>query len=105
MLRHTGQKRSFRHNLRLAVLLCLNAGFINAAGYLAFKVLTTNVTGHAALFAVDIATSDLRSARMVALWLFLFLAGAFASGLYISMVGRNKAFTYVVPILFIILIL
>ena len=103
MLRHTGQKRSFEHNMRLAVLLCLNAGFINAAGFLAFSVLTTNVTGHAALLAVNVATSDLRSTRMVALWLFLFLAGAFVSSFYISRVGRNRPFAYTAPIVFIIL--
>ncbi|HEY9196059.1 MAG TPA: YoaK family protein, partial [Mucilaginibacter sp.] len=105
MLRHTGQKRSFAHNLRLAVLLCLNAGFINAAGFLAFAVLTTNVTGHAALLAVNVATLQWRAARMVTLWLFLFLAGAFFSGTSIAMAGRNKAFAYTVPILLIILIL
>jgi uncharacterized membrane protein YoaK (UPF0700 family) len=105
MLRHTGQKRSFRHNLRLAVLLCLNAGFINAAGFLAFSVLTTNVTGHAALLAINIASSQFRATRMVALWLFLFLAGAFLSALFISKVGRNKSFAYTMPIGFIIIIL
>ena len=105
MLRHTGHKRSFRHNIRLATLLCLNAGFINAAGFLAFSVLTTNVTGHAALLAVDIATKNFRATRMVALWLFLFFAGAFLSGFYISKVGRNKSFAYTVPIGFIIMVL
>ena len=105
MLRHTGQKRSFKHNLRLAVLLCLNAGFINAAGFFAFQVLTTNVTGHAALLAVDIASSDLRSARMVVLWLLLFLGGAFSSGLMISKIGRDKAAAYTIPILLIISII
>jgi uncharacterized membrane protein YoaK (UPF0700 family) len=105
MLRHTGQKRSYRHNLRLAVLLCLNAGFINAAGFLAFAVLTTNVTGHAALLAINIASRQFRATRMVALWLLLFLAGAFLSSLYISKVGRNKSFAYTMPIVFIIIIL
>jgi uncharacterized membrane protein YoaK (UPF0700 family) len=105
MLRHTGQKRSYAHNLRLAILLCLNAGFINAAGWLAFSVLTTNVTGHAALLAINIASQQFRSTRMVALWLFLFLAGAFLSSLYISKVGRNKSFAYTVPIVVIIIII
>jgi uncharacterized membrane protein YoaK (UPF0700 family) len=105
MLRHTGQHRNFSHNIRLAVLLCLNAGFINAAGFLAFEVLTTNVTGHAALLAVNLATDQFRAARMVALWLLLFLAGAMASSLLISKIGRDKAFAYTVPILVIILIL
>jgi uncharacterized membrane protein YoaK (UPF0700 family) len=105
MLRHTGEKRSFIHNLRLAILLCLNAGFINAAGFLAFAVLTTNVTGHAALLAVNIASFNFRAARMVVLWLLLFLFGATASSLFISKVGRDKQSAYSFPILFIILIL
>jgi len=105
MLRHTGQKRSFKHNLRLAVLLCLNAGFINAAGFLAFNVLTTNVTGHAALLAVDIASQNLRSARMIVLWLVLFLLGAFVSSLFIRTIGKNRIYGYATPIVFIMLIL
>jgi len=104
MLRHTGERRSFAHNLRLAVLLCLNAGFINAAGFIAFAVLTTNVTGHAALLAVNLSAGHLRAARMVALWLLLFLGGAFASSLYIGKVGRNKPFAYTVPIIVIVLL-
>src|SRR2546423_777635 len=105
MLRHTGSKRSFQHNMRLAVLLCLDAGFVNAAGFLGFNVLTTNVTGHAALLALDISSQQWRAARMVSLWLFLFLAGAFASSIYISKVGRDKAFAYTMPIIFIILVM
>lgn len=105
MLRHTGKSRRHKHNIRLASLLCLNAGFINAAGFLAFRVLTTNVTGHAALLAVYAAEADLRSMRMVALWLFLFLLGAFCSGLYMALSGGNRPFTYTVPILIIIFIL
>jgi len=102
MLRHTGTKRSFRHDMRLAVLLCINAGFINAAGFLAFKVLTTNVTGHAAQLAVDLALHEPRSARMVALWLLLFLAGAFLCSLIIGRAGRQRAAAYTIPILIII---
>lgn len=105
MLRHTGARRSFFHNLRLAILLSLNAGFINAAGFIAFAVLTTNVTGHAALLAVNIGNARWRAARMVALWLFLFLAGAFASSVYIRKAGEDKPYTYTIPIVLIILIL
>jgi uncharacterized membrane protein YoaK (UPF0700 family) len=36
---------------------------------------------------------------MVALWLFLFLAGAFASSLFISRVGRDRSFAYSFPLL------
>lgn len=105
MLRHIGQKRSFRHNLRLAILLCLNAGFINAAGFLAFRVLTTNVTGHAALLAVNVAGSHYRLAAVAVLWLLLFLLGAFSSGFIISKAGKEKATAYTLPILVIIAII
>jgi len=99
MLRHLGTKRTYGHNVRLASLLGLIAGFVNAAGFLAFAVLTTNVTGHAALFAERIAMQDWKTARVVALWMFLFLAGAFISSLIVSWVGRNQRFSYVIPIL------
>jgi uncharacterized membrane protein YoaK (UPF0700 family) len=105
MLRHLGTKRTYGHNIKLACLLCTTAGFINAVGFLAFSVLTTNVTGHAALFAERIAMDDWKTARVVALWMFLFLAGAFVSSFIISRVGRNQRFSYVIPILIEIIIL
>ena len=85
--------------MRLAALLSLTAGFVNGAGFVAFNVLTTNVTGHVALFAERMAKGDFRSARIVALWMFLFLLGAFICSLLINKVGRNRRYAYVVPIL------
>jgi len=99
MLRHLGTKRTYAHNVKLASLLCVTAGFVNAAGFLGFSVLTTNVTGHAALFAERIAMEDWKTARVVALWMFLFLAGALVSSLIVSFIGRNQRFSYVIPIL------
>jgi uncharacterized membrane protein YoaK (UPF0700 family) len=99
MLRHLGTKRTYAHNVKLASLLCVTAGFVNAAGFLGFSVLTTNVTGHAALFAERIAMQDWKTARVVALWMFLFLAGAFLSSLIVSFIGRNQRFSYVLPML------
>lgn len=105
MFRHLGSKRNYLHNLRLAILLCFTAGFVNAAGFLAFLVLTTNVTGHAALLAINFTERDYRSATVVALWLFLFLLGAFSSSLYINKVGRNKPYAYTLPLIVEIVIL
>jgi uncharacterized membrane protein YoaK (UPF0700 family) len=99
MLRHLGTKRTYSHNVKLASLLGITAGFVNAAGFLGFAVLTTNVTGHAALFAERIAMQDWKTARVVALWMFLFLAGAFVSSLIVSFIGRNQRFSYVIPML------
>jgi len=105
MLRHRGQRRTYRHNLQLAILLCLTAGMVNGAGFLAFAVLTTNVTGHAALLAQQLATGELRAARMVMLWLLLFLAGAFFTSFLIGKAGRNKTYAYTLPITIEVLIL
>ena len=99
MLRHLGAKRTAQHNIRLASLLGMAAGFVNAAGFLAFSTLTTNVTGHAALFAEKIANQDWGNARVVALWMFLFLSGAFSSSLIVSRTGRNQQYSYLIPLL------
>ncbi|WP_343533990.1 YoaK family protein [Pedobacter sp.] len=105
MLRHLGAKRTPGHNLKLATLLGLTAGFVNAAGFLAYSVLTTNVTGHAALFAEHIATQDWKTAQVIALWMFLFLAGAFFSSLVLTYTGPNQRFSYSIPILVEIVVL
>jgi uncharacterized membrane protein YoaK (UPF0700 family) len=99
MLRHIGAQRTYIHNVKLASLFCITAGFVNATGFLAFSVLTTNVTGHAALFVERLSMQDWKTARVVALWMFLFLAGAFVSSFIISFIGRDKRISYVMPII------
>ncbi|PWS29309.1 DUF1275 domain-containing protein [Pedobacter yonginense] len=105
MLRHFGVKRTYAHNLKLAVLLSLTAGFVNAAGFLGFSALTTNVTGHAALFAEGIARQDWAIARTVAIWMMLFLAGAFSSSIIVTKIGHNARFSFAIPIVLETLIL
>jgi uncharacterized membrane protein YoaK (UPF0700 family) len=104
MLRHLGAKRTSKHNLKLATLLGLTAGFVNAEGFLGFSVLTTNVTGHAALFAERIAFQDWKTAVVIALWMFLFLAGAFFTSIILSFTGENQRYSYFIPVLIEILI-
>lgn len=105
MLRHRGHRRTYLHNIRLASLLSLTAGFVNGGGFVAFSILTTNVTGHAALFAEKIARADFSSARVVGLWMILFLLGAFVCSFLTTRIGRNRRFAYVVPLLIEIAIL
>lgn len=105
MLRHFGVKRTYKHNLKLAVLLSFTAGFVNATGFLGFAALTTNVTGHAALFAEGIASQNWELVKLVALWMMLFLAGAFASSLIVTKIGHNARFSFTIPIVIEIIIL
>lgn len=105
MLRHSGSNRTHVQNMRLAAMLCLTAGFVNVAGLLAFKVFTTNVTGHAAVFAEKLAEGDLRSAAVVGLWMLLFLAGAFSCSLYIGNKGKGGTYRYMFPMVVEVLLL
>jgi len=99
MLKHTGIRRTHIHNVRLATLLSLTAGFVNAEGFLGFSVLTTNVTGHAALFAEKVSLKDWATGWVIAFWMLLFLTGAFVSSLIIDMVGRDQRYSYLIPLL------
>ena len=105
MLRHLGKKREFKHDLGLATFLAFSAGFVNAAGFVAFGLLTTNVTGHAATLAIDLVSRDWHAAARILLWLMLFLAGSFVSGLFIGAVGVDKRYAYVGPVWGVILCL
>lgn len=98
MLKHTGARRTHTHNVRLAILLSLTAGFVNAEGLLGFSTLTTNVTGHAALFAEYIYSKNWTMAAVVALWMLLFLAGAFCSSFIIDLVGEQQRYAKLVPV-------
>jgi uncharacterized membrane protein YoaK (UPF0700 family) len=98
MLKHQGVRRTHIHNVRLAVLLSLAAGLVNAEGFLGFSVLTTNVTGHAAIFAEGISIKAWSTSRMIALWMFLFLSGAFISSFIIDVIGKNQRYSNLIPI-------
>ena len=98
MLKHHGIRRTHLHNVRLAILLSLTAGFVNAEGFLAFSVLTTNVTGHAALFAEYLSIKAWSTSLLIALWMLLFLAGAFVSSFIIDIIGKNQRYSNLLPI-------
>jgi uncharacterized membrane protein YoaK (UPF0700 family) len=98
MLRHSGTRRTANHNLKLAILLGLTAGLVNAEGFLGFSVLTTNITGHAALLAEGIAQQNWENTKIIVLWMLLFLAGAFTSGLFLSIFRLHQRYSYSVPI-------
>lgn len=100
MLRHQGQRRTFKHNLRLAVLLSLAAGIVNVAGFMSFSIYTTNVTGHVAHFAKELSEGNFYLAKIIALWMFLFFLGAFFSSTVIYSVGKRKPrFSHSIPLL------
>ena len=90
MFRHQGKNRTLKHNLRIAIVLSLVAGIVNVSGFLAFKQLTTNVTGHFALFINDVANFALWRSFFYFLYILSFLLGSFSSGFLIEKFKENK---------------
>ncbi|MEL0645511.1 YoaK family protein [Olleya sp. Ti.3.14] len=100
MFRHQGKSRNLKHNLRIATVLSFVAGIVNVVGFLAFKQLTTNVTGHFALFITDVANFDVWKGTIYFLYIFSFLLGSFTSSFLIEFFKENKQLNvYVLPTL------
>ncbi|EPR73555.1 putative transmembrane protein [Winogradskyella psychrotolerans RS-3] len=90
MFRHQGKSRTLTHNLRIAIILSFVAGIVNVTGFLAFKQLTTNVTGHFALFIDDVANFEFWKGTIYFLYIFSFLFGSFSSSFLIEKYRENK---------------
>ncbi|MCB9365309.1 MAG: DUF1275 domain-containing protein [Flavobacteriales bacterium] len=90
MFRHQGKSRTLKHNLQIATVLSFVAGMVNVTGYLSFKQLTTNVTGHFALFINDVAGFEFWKGTIYFLYIFSFLLGSFLSSYLIEAYRSNK---------------
>nr|WP_294901217.1 YoaK family protein [uncultured Pedobacter sp.] len=106
MFRHQGKSRTLKHNLQIASVLSFVAGIVNVVGFLAIKQLTTNVTGHFALFIYDVAHFDFWKGTIYFLYIFSFLAGSFSSSMLIEEFKENRKLNvFVLPTLIECLIL
>ena len=100
MYRHQGKARTMKDNLRIAIVLSFVAGIVNVTGFLFLKQLTTNVTGHFALFINDVANFEFWKGTVYFLYIFSFLFGSFISSLLIEIFRTNKRLNvYVIPVL------
>lgn len=98
MFKHQGKRRTLQHNLRIAIILSFVAGIVNVSGILAFNELTTNVTGHFALFIRDVADFKFWKGTIYFLYIFSFLFGSFSSNFLIETYKENKKLNvFVIP--------
>ena len=98
MFKHQGKSRTLKHNLQLAIVLTFVAGIVNVSGFLAIKQLTTNVTGHFALFIHDLVELNFWKGTIYFLYIFSFLFGSFIASTLIEKFKRNKKLNiFVVP--------
>jgi uncharacterized membrane protein YoaK (UPF0700 family) len=99
MFRHRGKSRTLTHNLKLASLLSFVAGIVNVSGLFAVQRLTTNVTGHFAFFADEMAQKNFGQGIVYLLFIFSFLLGAFFSNLLVEIISKmNERFVNSIPV-------
>lgn len=90
MFRHQGKSRTLKHNTKIATVLSFVAGMVNVTGFLHFQQLTTNVTGHFALFINDVANFDFWKGTIYFVYIFSFLFGSFFSSFLIEKLKESK---------------
>ena len=90
MFRHQGKSRKLKHNLQIATILSFVAGIVNVTGFLAYNQLTTNVTGHFALFMSDVFNFEFWKGTIYFLYIISFLFGSFLSSFLIEKYKENK---------------
>lgn len=99
MFRHQGNSRTFKHNLQLAIVLSFVAGIVNVVGFLALSQLTTNVTGHFALFINDLANFQFWKGIVYFAYIASFFLGSFVSNFLMEIFRENKRMNvFVYPI-------
>lgn len=88
MLRKYSNSRSLNDNIKLGVLTSFIAGMVNVSSLVLFFSFTSNITGHFAILADEIANGKWFQVVVVFLWVFLFFSGSFLSN-FIILKGKN----------------
>ena len=89
MLRKFSNSRSLADNMKLGVLTAFTAGMVNVASLILFFSFTSNVTGHYAILAEEIAAGKWFQVIVVLSWILLYMFGSFVSN-FIVIHGRNR---------------
>lgn len=99
MFQNRKKTRTQKHNLQIAMLLSLVAGFINVAGFISIGVLTTNITGHFAFMVNDVVDSHFTEGLIYGFYVLSFLLGAFSANFLVELMFiKNERFIYSVPL-------
>jgi len=92
MLRRYSNSRSFSDNLKLGVFTAVIAGMVNVASVILFYSFTSNLTGHFAVFAQEIADGKWFQMLVVFFWIILFFGGSFLSNILVINSNKRNAF-------------
>ena len=101
MLRKYSNSRTLSDNIKLGSLTALAAGMVNVTSVIIFFAFTSNVTGHYAILAQEIAKGNWYQAGVVFLWISLFFIGSFASNMFIIHAKKlnERYLSHVIPVL------
>ena len=83
MLRKYSSTRTHGDNVKLGSLMAFSAGMVNVISLAALFAFTSNITGHFAILANEIAKGNWYQAAVVFIWVVLFFGGNFLSNLSI----------------------
>jgi len=99
MLRKFSNSRSLKDNIRLGVLTAFSAGMVNVASVIIFFAFASNVTGHYAILAGEIAQGQWYQVAVVMGWILLFFLGNFVSNfIIINLTHKNTYVAHALPL-------
>ncbi|EIJ40615.1 putative membrane protein [Galbibacter orientalis DSM 19592] len=99
MLRKFNNSRTVKDNIQLGSLSAFSAGMVNVTSVIIFFAFTSNVTGHYAIFAEEVAKGNWNGAIIVFAWIFLFFIGNFCSNqVIINFNHKNSYIAHSVPL-------
>lgn len=98
MLRKFSNSRSLKDNMQLGGLTAFSAGMTNVASLIVFFAFTSNVTGHYAILAEEIAKGKWYQTMVVFGWIFMFFYGNFVSNFIVITMKSKAAISHAVPL-------
>jgi len=106
MLRKYSSSRTVAENIKLGTLTAFVAGMVNVASLLLFFAFTSNVTGHYAIIAAEVAKGNFYQTAVVLAWIFAFFIGSFtANALVINLSRWSRYVAHAAPLVLEILCL
>ena len=98
MLRKFSNSRTLDDNIKLGSLTAFSSGMVNVASVIIFFAFTSNVTGHFAILAEEIAKGHWHQAAVVFGWIFLFFFGNFVSNFIVINVKNKTYLAHALPL-------
>lgn len=100
MLRKFNNSRTVKDNMQLGALTAFSAGMVNVVSVIIFFAFTSNVTGHYAVLAEEVAKGNWNQAFVVLTWIFLFFIGGFVSNfIIINFNDKNTYMAHATPLI------